>query len=158
MSSIVRDLVEYSGISNCIKGTLKNFRQINFESTFCVPNQKPDIEQIVKVYAETSICKYEIVKTPIGTSLEGQELTGYKLLICGDINYKIQYVADESSQSVHTFHKCIPFCGYVVLPKNFNKESYVNPSALIEDIVVDQMDERCVYSNINMLLIADVSC
>lgn len=158
MTSIVRDLIEYNGINNCIKSTLKNFRQINFESTFCVPCQKPNIEQIVKVYGDTEICKYEIVKTPIGTSLEGQKLTGYKLLVCGDIKYKIQYVADATDQSVHTFHKCIPFCGYVVLPEKFNKNSYVKPSALIEDISIDQIDERCLYSNINILLVADVSC
>lgn len=158
MSSIVRDLVEYNGISNCVKSTLKNFRQINFESTFCVPNQKPDIEQIVKVYGETSIEKYEIIETPVGTSLEGQQLTGYKLLVCGDIKYKIQYVAAEPTQAVHTFHKCVPFCGYVVLPKKFNKGLYINPSALIEDIATDQIDERCVYSNITILLVADVSC
>lgn len=158
MSSVVRGLIEYNGIDTCVKNSIKNFRQVNFESTFCVPCQKPDIEQIIKVDAKTSILKYEIVETPVGVSLEGQEVTGYKLLICGDISYKVQYVADEPTQSVHTFHKCVPFCGYIVLPKKFNKESYINPSALIEDISMEQIDERCVYSNITVLLVVDISC
>lgn len=158
MASVDRGLIEYRGIDTCIKGNLKNFKQVNYESTFCVPCQKPDIEQIVRVDAKTSILKYEIIKTPVGISLEGQEVTGFKLLVCGDINYKIQYVANEPTQSVHTFHKTVPFCGYIVLPKNFNTGSYINPSALIEDVSVQQIDDRCVYSNITMLLIADVSC
>ncbi|MGL4772520.1 MAG: DUF3794 domain-containing protein [Clostridium sp.] len=158
MSSIVRGLIEYTGIDTCIRSNIKNFRQVNFESTFCVPCQKPDIEQIVKVSGKTSIYKFEIVKTPVGISLEGQEVTGYKLLVSGDINYKIQYVANEPTQSVHTFHQTVPFCGYIVLPKNFNKGSYINPSALIEDIALEQIDERCVYTNITLLLIADISC
>ncbi|WP_069680160.1 DUF3794 domain-containing protein [Clostridium taeniosporum] len=158
MASVVRGLIEYNGIDNCIRSRMKNFKQVNFESTFCVPCQKPDIEQIIKVSADTKILKYEIVKTPVGLSLEGQKVTGYKLLVSGDINYKIQYVADETTQSVHTFHESIPFCGYIVLPKKFNKDSYINPSALVEDISVEQMDERCVYGNINLLLIADISC
>lgn len=158
MSSVVRGLIEYNGIDTCIRNSMKNFRQVNFESTFCVPCQKPDMEQIVKVYAKTSISKYEIVETPVGISLEGQEVTGFKLLVSGDINYKVQYVANEATQSVHTFHKCVPFCGYIVLPKNFNKGSYINPSVLIEDIAVEQIDERCVYSNITILMIADISC
>lgn len=158
MASIERGLIEYNGIDVCRKNNLKNFKQVNYESTFCVPGQKPDIEQIVKVYAKTSISKSEIVKTPVGKSLEGQEVTGYKLLISGDINYKIQYVANEATQSVHTFHKCVPFCGYVVLPKNFNTGVYISPSALIEDISVEQIDCRCVYSNITLLLLVDINC
>ncbi|MBW6409256.1 DUF3794 domain-containing protein [Clostridium weizhouense] len=158
MASVIRGLIEYNGIDNCTKNNMKNFRQINYESTFCVPCQKPDIEQIVKVYADTDIVKYEIIKTPIGISLEGQKVTGFKLLVCGDINYKIQYVADEPTQSVHTFHQSIPFCGYIVLPEKFNPGSYINPSALIEDISVEQMDSRCVYSNITLLLVTDISC
>ena len=158
MASVVRGLVEYSGIDSCVRNKIKNFRQINFESTFSVPPQKPDIEQIVKVYGKTEIIKYEIVETPIGKSLEGQEVTGYKVLVSGDINYKIQYVANEPTQSVHTFHQCIPFCGYIVLPKKFNRGSYINPTALIEDIAVEQVDDRCVYSNITLLLVVDISC
>lgn len=158
MASVVRGLIEYNGIDDCMTNNIKNFKEVNFESTFCVPCQKPNIEQIVKVYGKTEILRYEIVKTPIGVSLEGQKVTGYKLLVCGDIKYKIQYVADEATQSVHTFHQCMPFCGYIVLPEKFNKDSYINPVSLIEDISVEQIDERCVYANITLLLIAYISC
>lgn len=158
MSTVVRGLIEYSGLDNCRKNNLKNFRQINYENTFSIPCQKPDMEQILKVHAETSVLKYAIVETPVGISLEGQEVTGYKLLVSGDIRYRIQYVANEVTQAVHTFHKTVPFCGYIVLPKNFYKGAYINPSALIEDIVVEQIDERCIYSNITILMIADIIC
>lgn len=158
MSSIDRGLIEYRGLDTCIKGNLKNFKQVNYENTFSIPCQKPDMEQIVRVDSKASIFKYEVIKTPIGVSLEGQEVTGHKLLVCGDINYKLQYVANEPTQSVHTFHQTVPFCGYIVLPKKFNAGAYINPSTLIEDISVQQIDSRCVYSNITMLLVANISC
>lgn len=158
MGSVVRGLIEYSGISTCGVKDLKNFRQVNFEGEFCVPCEKPDIEQIVKVYTDIDICNHEVIETPIGISLEGQEVTGYKLLVSGDIKYKIQYAADEVTQSVHTFHHCSPFCGYIVLPKKFNESSYISPYVVIEDVSVEQMDSRCIYSNITLLLVANISC
>lgn len=156
MTSIIRELIEYKGIDDCIRCNINNFKQINYESIFLVPCQKPDIEQIIEVDAKADILEYEVIKTPTGVSLEGQQATGYKLIVNGDINYKIQYIARQKSQTVHTFHNKTPFCGYIVLSEKFNKASYVNPYAMVEDIMIDKMDERCVYSNINLLLVVDV--
>lgn len=95
MSKVERDLIEYIGIESCLVKEKKDFKQTNIEQVFCIPNQKPDIEQINKVWAKGSIKEYEVVKTPIGTSIEGQIMTGYKLLVCGDIKLKVEYVALE---------------------------------------------------------------
>jgi hypothetical protein len=156
MGKINRELIEYNGISECPYTDLPNFKQVNTDYIFCIPDQKPDIEQITKVWVDGCIIDTEIIKTPEGTSLEGQNLTGYKLLVCGDINLKIQYVACESSQGVHNAHTTFPFCGYVVLPKDIGPNAIVKASIAIEDIFSEQMDLRCIYNNITMLIIADV--
>lgn len=156
MSSNRRGLIEYNGINACSYENLPHFKQMNTDFTFCIPVQKPNIEQISKVWAKACILNQKIVKTPKGTSLEGQHVTGYKLMIQGDIEYKVEYVADVATQSLHTAHTTIPFCGYIVLPKKFNTSSFVSASALIEDIYSEQIDTRCIYNNITLMLIADI--
>lgn len=156
MGKVIRDLIEYNGISTCKYSNLKNFKQINVDYIFCIPEQKPDIEQIVRVWADGCVVNTHLVKTPIGTSLEGQNVTGYKLLISGDISLKVEYVACEPTQPVHTAHTKFPFCGYVVLPKDTNPNAVINAGVDIEDILSEQIDLRCIYNNITMMLIADV--
>lgn len=156
MGSIQRDLISYNGISTCFYNDLENFRQVNIDHIFCIPDQKPNIEQIVKVWADACVISREVVSTPIGTSLEGQNLTGHKLLVCGDIDLKIEYVACESSQSVHTASTKFPFCGYIVLPKGTNPNAMIKASVVIEDIFSEQIDCRCIYNNITMMIIADI--
>lgn len=156
MTTTTRNLIEYNGLNSCNHEDLSFFNQVIQDFTFCIPVQKPDIEQIVKVWAKVCILQHKIVKTPKGTSLEGQHLTGFKLMIEGDIQFKIQYVADEETQSLHTAHTTIPFCGSITLPKKFNPNSIITVSALLEDIHTEQLDKRCVYNNITLLLIADL--
>ncbi|MEG0578328.1 MAG: DUF3794 domain-containing protein, partial [Niameybacter sp.] len=130
--------------------------QINTDFTFCVPTQKPDIEQITKVWAKPCIVQKKIVKTPKGVSLEGQNITGYKLMVVGDIQYKVEYVANEATQSLHTAHTTIPFCGYIVLPEKFNVNSILTTSIILEDIYSEQVDIRCIYNNVTMMLVTDL--
>ena len=156
MSSITRNLIEYHGISACNYEQMPYFKQINVDYTFCVPSQKPDIEQVVRVWVTPCIVEKKIVKTPIGTSLEGQQVTGHKLMVSGDIQYKVQYVANETTQSLHTAHTTYPFCGYVVLPEKFSLNTIISASVAVEDIYSDQMDLRCIYNNITMMIIADI--
>ena len=47
MSSIIRNLIEYHGIDTCKYEEMPYFKQVNVDYAFCVPLQKPDIEQVV---------------------------------------------------------------------------------------------------------------
>ncbi|MEG0013671.1 MAG: DUF3794 domain-containing protein [Cellulosilyticaceae bacterium] len=156
MATNMRGLIEYHGIDDCAYENLPYFNQINTDFTFCVPTQKPDIEQITKVWAKPCIVQKKIVKTPKGVSLEGQNITGYKLMVVGDIQYKVEYVANEATQSLHTAHTTIPFCGYIVLPEKFNVNSILTTSIILEDIYSEQVDIRCIYNNVTMMLVTDL--
>ncbi|MEF9992484.1 MAG: DUF3794 domain-containing protein [Romboutsia sp.] len=156
MENIQKNLILYNGISNCTPSNIQYFNQLNIDYTLCIPNQKPDIDQITKVWLDTCVVGSEIIKTPVGASLEGQILTGYKLLVCGDIKLKIEYIACDATQSVHSAHTVIPFCEYIVLPVNTNINTLINPSIIIEDIFSEQLDCRCIYNNITMMLIANM--
>lgn len=155
MSQIVRKLIQYDGISSDIPKSTDVFKQLFVEDTFCLPDAKPDIEQIVKVIADIEIKHTKVIKTPKGVSMEGQVLTGWKLVIEGCVKLKIQYVADEPEQPVHGAHVNIPFSTYVVLPENFIVGTPVPVFGYIEDIFSMQVSPRCIFNNITLLITAE---
>lgn len=155
MSNTVNNLIEYVGLADHLPNSLEVFKQLNVEKSFCLPEAKPDIEQLVKAISSLKITSTSIIKTPKGTSLEGQLLTGWKLIIEGIITQKIQYVADEPTQTVHAAHTNISFSTYIVLPENYIMGTPVTVQSYIEDIFVMQLDKRCIFNNITILLAAD---
>lgn len=155
MADLVRNLIQYVGLSDHIPESSNAFKQLNVEQTFCIPDAKPDIEQIVKAISELVIKSTKVIRTPRGVSLEGQMLTGWKVVIEGMITQKIQFVADEPMQSVHAAHTNIPFSTYIVLPDNFIPGTPVTVNGYIEDIFVQKIDERCIFNNITIVLTAE---
>jgi len=161
MAKFTRNLIEYSGVElitddNCMIKKSDSFKQTTIDINLCTPEQKPDIEQVVKVSIKTNIDKSTIVKTPVGISEEGQEITGFKILLMGEFIVKIAYVANVESQSMHSFHVIVPFCEYIVMPKDFSPLSVVTPEVYVEDIYVRQLNCRCLFGNITFMAIADI--
>lgn len=156
MASIVKGLIEYSGIADLFPVDPKCFKQLTVQENLIIPSVKPDVEQIVRVIAEVLITHTRVIKTPISTSKEGQILTGWKLIVEGELAQKVEYVADEPTQSVHAAHFKVPFSTYVVLPQNFNDCCTINVVPYIEDIYVQQIDKRTLFKNV--VLFIDVPC
>lgn len=156
MKSITRDLVEYSGIDDCLPLDVDSFKQINVDGEVCIPVEKPDMEQLCKVQASATIKNTRVIKTPKGVSLEGFKLTGHKLIIEGNIHYKVQYVALEEAQSVHLAHFDVPFMNFIVLPEGYMPSTILAPSVFVEDIYANPINERCMFINATLLLTAEV--
>lgn len=162
MPKFNRSLIQYDGILSydntiCIEAIPNSFNQFNIDMELCVPCQKPSIEQIVKITPHPSILKQVILRTPCGKSSEGVVLTGYKLLVMGEVGIKIKYVALELEQSIHTIHANIPFSASVILPSNFTNLSAVSSKVYVEDAYINHLDDRCMFANITLLLVAQ-SC
>ena len=157
MSNIIRNFVEIEGINvDCIPEGITIFKQFNIEETVCLPNKKPDIEQILKVIASAEITSKRPIKTPVATSLEGQSLTGWKLIVEGRVNQKVQYVADLPDQPSHAAHFNVPFSTFIVLPEDFVIGTPVTVTPFIEDIYVEKLDNRCIFKNITILLTVEL--
>ena len=159
MASIVKNLIEYAGISDSTQFPYLDpaeaaFKQFTVEENLTISQAKPDIEQIVRVMAEAIITSTKVIKTPQGTSLEGQTLTGWKVIVEGYINQKIEYVADEPTQTVHATHSKLPFSTFIVLPpsRDFSKDKIVTVIPYIEDIYAHKLDNRHIFKNITLLL------
>jgi len=158
MANVTRKLIEYQGIASplpSLTSPLAPFKQFNVQETLDIPEAKPDIEQVVTVKADLDIVKTTLIKTPSQVvSLEGQKLTGWKLVVEGHIKQVIQYVADEPMQSVHAAHFTVPFSTYVILPPDFEEGTLVDIKGYIEDIYAEKLDLRRIFKNITILLVA----
>lgn len=154
MPSIYKNLVEYKGISTCDNNNYKHFKQYNNEYILDLPCDKPDILDVTVVEVRASILNEKIVQTLKGKSLEGQILTGHKLLVCGELIFKIHYTTCDLIQ---VFHESIPFGIYITLPETFNPKFSVNSSVFIEDILIKKQNKRSLYCNVTMLTVAYVN-
>ncbi|MEA4961500.1 DUF3794 domain-containing protein [Lutispora sp.] len=160
MVNHVNDLIEYAGIADVFPHHPTAFKQFSVQETVCLPIAKPNIEQIIKVMAELAITSTRVIRTPgaaenPAVSLEGQRLTGWKLIVEGEVRQKIEYVADEPSQPVYAAHFNMPFCTFIVLGRDYAAGSPLIVTGYIEDIFAKQINKRCIFKNITILVTAE---
>ena len=136
---------------------IKCFKTVNKSGGFCVPFSKPNIGEIIRISSNADVSWHKILKTEIrGTSLEGQRLTKAKLIVMGEIQYDIKYLADGTCQNLNTVQITVPFSSYLSLADNANLRSMINVSVEIEDVYIDKFDGRYGYTNMTMLIIVDI--
>jgi hypothetical protein len=152
MASTVKNLIEISGLADSFPTNPMTFKQFTVQETLELPEAKPDIEQIVKVVAQVIITSTRVIRTPLAESLEGQRLSGVKLIIEGEVVQKIEYVADVCTQSVHAAHFNVPFSTFIVLPTGFGIGTPLIVTPYIEDIYVDLIDKRTIFKNVTIFL------
>lgn len=125
------DLIEYSGVCHpsCFpaKKQILCCKQISLTETIVLPPEKPNIEQIVQVYARAKIDHYKIIASPIGR----------KIYMKGTLSQQILYVADQPTQPVHATHSVVPFCNFIDIHPSCTKHQYqhlqcTSPKVLIE--------------------------
>ncbi|MCM1989318.1 DUF3794 domain-containing protein [Oceanirhabdus seepicola] len=116
------------------------YKEICETYKLCVPNSKPDIETILQLFIDTSIKKSHVLYTPMEN----------KLIIYGNIHLKILYVANTSSQSVHSAHFDIPFSTFILSSNICNHIG--DTTIFIEDTFVNQLDSKNFYVSTLMLV------
>jgi hypothetical protein len=152
------NLIEFVGVANpnVLPQGATVFKQLSVMETVEIPEQKPDIEQLLQVSVAVNVFSVRVIETPIAATgaPSGQILTGYKAIIEAELCQKIQYVANEPSQSVHAAHFSVPFSEFIVLPDTFSPDTQPLPKvvAYIEDIFAQQLDERKIFKNITIML------
>lgn len=135
-----------------------NWTQISIPETIIIPEQKPDIEQLETLSISVNILRKKVILTPVSTvpNEEGKNLTGYKLIIEGELNQEITYVADVAEQSVHTAHFMIPFSAFIIIPAPVPvvpvDQIHYNVEAYVEDVFITSVCKRQIFKNITLLL------
>lgn len=156
MKSVTRNLVEYTYDNPCLPLQSCSFKQFNVDAKQCIPDCKPNIEQLLKVTSEVVINYTKVINTPKGKSLEGTILTGKKVIVEGTIDQRVQYIACEDVQSIHVVHFTTPFLTYVVLPENYTGCTEIVVSGFVEDVTAEVEGCRQIYLNDTLLISTEV--
>ncbi|MGL5648360.1 MAG: isopeptide-forming domain-containing fimbrial protein [Clostridium sp.] len=131
------------------------FRQISIDRDVVLPRCVGEIEEINTVTADIIIRKTHIVETMVGTSKEGQVLTGSKLIIYGDLTLMIEYTELDSEQTVHIVEVTGPISSFVILNQGYEDTTNLEVSAVIESTSFSKICNNEVWVSIMGLLSVD---
>jgi hypothetical protein len=149
-------------IENLLKPGEMTWTQIFIPEVLCLPEQKPDIEELMSVTSVPEIIAQHVIKTPVLVScedepipIENQEgtfLTGRKLIIEGLLKQKIIYTAAVPEQSIHSSHFDVPFSAFIILPPDTPLTQKFKVEICIEDIFVCRVTPRQVFKNVTVFI------
>ncbi|MGL6106067.1 hypothetical protein [Romboutsia sp.] len=155
LRQVVKEKIEYSGISSYIPDNIKAFTQVNINEIIYIDKSTPDLSDLVKVELKSNISNSRIVKTPRGKSLDGQYLTGWKLLSNGFLDVRLDYCSNTTNTALCTTKIKIPFnCGVTLSEKSTYKSKIIN-TVFIEDIHADILDKKSALINVNLIFISE---
>lgn len=142
------------------------FCQLQVQENF---NSYCEITNTVDVTSpKLNISRVKLVDTILGTSAEGQHLTGKKLVIIGVLDTKVvithsEYACKNNRTKVamtnsrygnqQVINKTIPFSCYIVIPLQVCNSKHINIGYDIEDYSISILDRNNIFLNISLMLI-----
>lgn len=148
----------------CIDGgipkDIKYFKEEAICEVLTIPCQKPDMERILDIMVWPEIENIRLVDTEEGYSIEGQRLSGTKLVVEVRLKEKVTYVADEITQSVHAAHYETLKSIFVVVPAiiddkpicNLVKTGRLSVEPYVEDAMWEMIDCRRIHKCVMLFL------
>ncbi|MEF9934297.1 MAG: hypothetical protein RR539_05475 [Clostridium sp.] len=132
---------------------VKYFKEEIINEILTIPDQKPDMERVLKALVSVNVESIKLIETEKGISNEGQNLTGYKLIVKLRIKEKLTYVADRCTQPVHAAHYENVKSLFVILPETIDgertcdliKRNKLNVVPYVECVEARMLDERHVH-------------
>lgn len=128
------------------------FKEINVESYLMIPEVKPSIESINTIKGVIDCIGYHVINTIEATNVERQQLTGYKLIVKGNLTIAIEYTALNEIQSIHSTWYTVPFSTFIILPSTYKLGSKIEVEGIIEDIHCNAIDIRNFAVNVTTLM------
>ncbi|WP_432665822.1 DUF3794 domain-containing protein [Wukongibacter baidiensis] len=147
MSSTVKGLIEYLGVSNNLPKAPSSFKHLNLQNTLTLSNADPDINEILKVTADTDVIETKIITTPKATSFDGKILTGWEVIVENQLELKIEYSTGLVNQPIHIVCFSIPYSTFIILPNYFKPSHSVKVSGYIENIHTRHLNKREIFQN-----------
>lgn len=161
MANIMRNGVNGMGVSNDLPEYVKYFQEVNIVETLVIPEQKPDMEKLSSVMINPKVVATKLISTPVALSYEGQNLSGYKLIVELSLQEKVKYVACLPNQSIHAAHyDNIMKSVFVVVPEMYKgqrvcdliRKGKFSVTPYIEDVHAVMKDSRTIYKCITLLV------
>ena len=124
----------------------ENFKQSNIDFEIPIKDYQPNIGRIVDVIVNKKVLKSDTIKTPTGTSLEGQTFTGSKLIILVKFTVDIFYASVRGT--VYRTRYIIPYWEHIATDSEIDNLDFFDIELEASDIYVCTLNKRRVYGNI----------
>lgn len=125
------------------------FKQFSVDSYLFIPKDKSAIEELLNVVTDVVVSKTRLINTIDKKSIEGQILTGNKLLIEGRLIQRVEYMAALAEQYVCSIQFSKPFSTYLILPNDYESEQ-IDLSVKIEDSYYKVTEKGSIFTNITL--------
>ena len=135
---------------------ISSFRNTEKDEYLSISEPKPEMDEIDMAIGEIFILGYYVISTSDVKSIEGQVLTGHKVILYGYIKEVIEYITSENEKSVYSETYEIPFSDYIILPKDFKYGNQIEIEGKVEDIYNKKINSRNFFSSIIMTFIAKI--
>ena len=148
------DFMEYKGINAPINGfeDVITFKEFSTSEMLELPFDISNINSFLNTSVDLKILDEKIFKTPLGTSVEGQSLTGLKLGVEGEIKTVITYISNIDNQSINAlnykskFYISTPIPNILVANKNLGVNVYT------ESINIQRLGDHMLSESLVLLL------
>lgn len=155
MSNMDGDLIEYSGTSKYIPKNIECFKEFNIDSMIDIELNDRKIKEILRVNTSSEIKEFRVIKTPVGKSLEGENLTGKKCIIEGEIIIRIDYIEDDPNNKMYCKNYRENFSVGITLSKSLLNVNLLIPSIFIEEIEGELLEDNEILVITNMLAVIE---
>lgn len=152
MEAYKSNQIEYVGISEYIPKGLKTYKHINVEIFLAVEDIEIEIEDVIKTAVISELKVLRKIKTPVGKSLEGQELTGWKFWSLGELKIRVDYIPKNNENRIYCIQDTKVFSTSIILKDNEFIDRNSIGSVFIEDIYVNQLNEKEIMVVVNLLI------
>ena len=131
---------------------IKYFKQINLYKTICMSHRCIDSKFGVDAIGKLNILRTKFIDTVKDEYIEGQCLTGKKLIVLGNLITKIYFHYGFHGSKVLYQDKSIYFSTSIMVPKEICKDQPIHIKYLIEDITVVKISSQKAIISATILL------
>ena len=149
--------IGYSSIETFnITAISPNFKEIFLDNMLYIPNNRPNLEEVVDITAQVEIYNYRIVKTLKGISNENKTLTGYKAIITGLLKIFLEYTSKTNTNKVYSTSYESRFSTFLILPEEYIEGTPLEVNSFVEGIYHNIINNRNVFSTASLHVDAKV--
>lgn len=153
MSVVSRNLVEYSGICDCLPCLVDNYTNFKVDEFTSLPADKPLIKQISKVTAKAQIIDGRLVKSNLNNDSKGC-LPNFKYICTALVAFKIEYT-DLCDSNVYILNYESTITTFIPIYEGSKYCQNLIPSIYIDDLHVEILSCDSLMLNASGIIIIE---
>ncbi|MCR3761433.1 hypothetical protein KYB31_20880 [Clostridium felsineum] len=128
------------------------FKQFNIYKTVHFPNRHINLKNEIDYTSRINIVSAKLINTPMGRSIEGQHLTGKKLVILGILNINLLLYGKCKYEDKAMKNIKMPFSEFIVVPREMCEDKEINLRYLVEEVIVKPISNHDILISSVILL------